>query len=311
MRRKLHRKDKKQKKIIISLSIFLVLLLSAGYAAFTTNIVLRAKGNIQGKLLLNTYINDLYNDGDGTLINDGTVEQNIRYSGKEVNNYVCIENEKKCSEDNLYRIIGVFNNVKTSLSSNDETRIKIIRANFVLPTAYDVDNDVNWDKPVSLNTFLNSSFLASNRFIDDAVWYLGSCWIGITSSESYKCERETTSIWTGKVALIYQSDYGFASKACYESKKMWDSAGNDYSLDVCRNDNWMFNGSTEWSLVKSSYMNRINFIGGSGSVIDNDDGYPNTTTNYYRPSFYLKSDIYILNNGNDGSLDKPYILTTK
>lgn len=108
--------------------MFGILFLFIGYEAFQTTININTKGNIKAykRTLAITKILSLKQKGDTTLIDDETNDHNNRYSGKQVNNYVCLENEKPCSEDNLYRIIGVFNNIKTTENGANETRIKVI-----------------------------------------------------------------------------------------------------------------------------------------------------------------------------------------
>ena len=54
--------------------------------------------------------------------------------------------------------------------------------------------------------------------------------------------------------------------------------------------------------------NTVNTIVETGQVADAGSVYPNNANNYYRPAFCLKKDVYILDNGNNGSKDKPYIL---
>ncbi len=78
MRRKIRRKEKKQKKTIIVLIVFLVLFLSVGYAAFQTNVSLKAKGNVYNKGDLCYTTSD---NGDGTV----TIIDYDETCGTEVN----------------------------------------------------------------------------------------------------------------------------------------------------------------------------------------------------------------------------------
>ncbi len=301
-------KHKKGLNKIFILSIFFIFCLITGYSAFNTNISLKAKGNVKNKILFSDFINDLKLSGDSTLIDDETLDHNIRYSGSDVNNYVCLDN----SCNTLYRVIGVFNNVKSSDTSNLETRVKIIMDDIVFDVAFDEDSSVFWNKPATLNTLFNSE--VSSNLIGDAVWSLGKCWIGITSSASYSCERNTSTTWTGKVALMYQSDYGFASKSCFQNKKLWqdDSYNDDYRNYECRSTDWLFEYymyRNEWTLTKGTKSGVVNIVGYGGAVIDNADAVPNYKINFARKASYLKSDVKVLDNGNNGSKEKPYILT--
>ena len=69
----------------------------------TENVEIHAQW--QENTLLSTYIASLVGS-NSTVVKDTTTDQNIRYVGKDVNNYVSFNGE-------LWRIIGVFgNNVK-------------------------------------------------------------------------------------------------------------------------------------------------------------------------------------------------------
>ena len=161
----------------------------------------------------------------------------------------------------------------------------------------------------------------NSPFIQNAVWHLGYSWINSFSSKSYTTERGSQTLngypsaYVDKIALMYQSDYGFVSKGCYASKRFWvpyNETGNDYNLKECKNSNWFFLGLREWTLTPSYRTdldyNTVNTIVETGQVADAGSVYPNNANNYYRPAFYLKKDVYILDNGNNGSKDKPYIL---
>ncbi len=74
----MRRKEKKQKKTIIVLIVFLVLFLSVGYAAFQTNVSLKAKGNVYNKGDLCYTTSD---NGDGTV----TIIDYDETCGTEVN----------------------------------------------------------------------------------------------------------------------------------------------------------------------------------------------------------------------------------
>ena len=111
MRRRLHRKDRKQKKIIISLSVFLVLFLSVGYAAFQTNISLKAKGNVKEKpsIIIDKVKIPIVTSGDG-LYSDSTENGRYVFKGANPNNYITLGSD-------TYRIISV---------ESDDT-LKVIR----------------------------------------------------------------------------------------------------------------------------------------------------------------------------------------
>ena len=279
MRKLKRHKNKRKVHIILALAIFLLSVMTIGYAAFSTNISLNAKGNVKQytRTLATTYITNLKNNGDATLIDDGTTDHNIRYSGKNVNNYVCLENEKPCTNDNLYRIIGVFNNIKLSeQAQTGETRVKLIRAtsigNYRWNAAADggADNN-NWSLPASLNNTLQALPIETNTLIDNAVWNLGvGTAFSVTSSQLYVHERGNTggngtysTTWIGKVGLMYPSDYGYASSACYSRYNLGGSNGTDkadYRNEICTGSNWLYLSSYEWTLSPYSSTSNIVFM---------------------------------------------------
>ena len=100
MKRRIRRKEKKQKKIIITLSIFLILFLTVGYAAFQSNITLKAKGNIKEKIIsISDLIKTVVTSGDGLYVDDTETGRYI-YKGATPNNYIKLDSD-------IYRIISI------------------------------------------------------------------------------------------------------------------------------------------------------------------------------------------------------------
>ena len=267
-------------------------------------------GTAKGTTLLTEKIANLKQNVDTTLIDDGTDAHNIRYSGGSVNNYVCLRNEKLCTDDNLYRIIGSFNNVQSFEGGNLETRVKLIRANSLGDLKWDDTNVNDWARPATLNTYLNSLSLANNNLIDQAVWHLSHYnTINLTSMDAYNIDMDSNNpVYVSKIALMYPSDYGFASKECYMDRLIYNGGNNDYDNDLCRNSNWLFVSDVYQHTLSSYFPTTSNIIRistrGHFNINNKASG-----TNFTRPTFYLKTNIKIINNDNDGSLSKSYILT--
>ena len=136
---------------------------------------------------------------------------------------------------------------------------------------------------------------------------------GASALNSYNQERSTTLIntpsdnvprfntWDGKIALIYPSDYGYAStdKTC--RNKINSSTNNVYN---CKNENWLFNGASQWTLSPSSgcayYVFRVHL---DGYV----DDYFAFNTLGVRPVLFLKSDVVIAG-GTGESIENAYTL---
>ena len=133
----------------------------------------------------------------------------------------------------------------------------------------------------------------------------------VSALNMYNAERGTAHIsnpsdgttrkntWDGKIALIYSSDYGYASTdtACRDNM---NSKTNDVSN--CKNENWLFNSAYQWTLSPHS--------GGANNVfIVNSRGYVSGDYVYYaigvRPALFLKSDVVIAG----GTGEKGYAYT--
>ncbi len=119
-------------------------------------------------------------------------------------------------------------------------------------------------------------------------------------------ERKTT--WTGKVGLIYTSDYGYATSGNIKTTKEKCLSTNlaEWKNSDCYNNDWLLDSNvTQWlfnpiaSPTSSYLVQRIN-LGGSVDVY----------RAYYhyaiRPTVYLSSDVQIIS--GDGSKNNAFIL---
>ena len=158
---------------------------------------------------------------------------------------------------------------------------------------------------------------SSRSMIGDAKWYLGcsSTYKDVTPPMFYTRERGTivysvrSTNWTGKVGLMYPSDYGYATsggsstnRASCMSKELfnWDSS----SYSDCKNNDWLYNSSTsQWTmspLADNSY--RVFCVSGTGFV----GHYYASVTYAVRPVVHLKSTIKVIS--GSGTTSSPYIL---
>ena len=158
----------------------------------------------------------------------------------------------------------------------------------------------------------------ARSMIGDTVWYLGgtsdynSASNGL-ASHFYSYERGTTvysgrsTSWTGKVGLMYPSDYGYATSggtttdrnSCLNKELYnWDSVSD------CYNNDWIFNSAHQWAITpRASYSDIVFGLRSSGFL-----RYNAARNTYYgvRPVVFLKSSIKIVD--GDGSSSNPYIL---
>ena len=277
-------------------------------------------------VLATEYITELYNNASKTTITNnninysyatsvglmkdrlgGTINSldggNIRYYGANPNNYVLFNNE-------LWRIIGVFKDID---DGNKETRIKIARSESI--GNYQWDDDENEWPTATLQTYLNGTYLngltsEAQGMVGNAKWNLGgnSSYSGLYANDYYTFERGTTvysgrsTEWTGKIALMYPSDYMYAGdlSKCSKDGYNWDTNQTN-----CRNTSWLRNTSTiQWTLTPYSGNSDIVFIVYTAGHVGNN----RSVTNSYasRPVLYLASTVEIT--GGEGTSGNPYTL---
>lgn len=150
--------------------------------------------------------------------------------------------------------------------------------------------DSSTNKPVLRQTgvFDYTKVIKSNyqNMISESVWNIGGNSYsnpntppyGLPLLDQYNKERGTITYqnsrpteWTGKVGLIYASDYGYATTLaeCHENLRAgvtYDKENDkwDYTNGKCKTDNWLFKNSWYWTLSPYS--------GGSTSVFYVDGG---------------------------------------
>ena len=139
-------------------------------------------------------------------------------------------------------------------------------------------------------------------------WNTSRAVYGASALDSYNQERSTpsdnvptTNIWDGKIALIYPSDYGYAStnEAC--RNKMNSKTNDVYN---CKNENWLFNSANQWTLSPFSGSAYYVFYVDSGGRVD--DHYASHDYGV-RPVLFLKSDVVIAG-GTGESIENAYTL---
>ena len=150
------------------------------------------------------------------------------------------------------------------------------------------------------------------NYIEEVTWYLkGYTGNGYNKQNFYLCERgqstDTTNCMsgnsgaydasmTGKIGLMYASDYLYAS-GYYSNDDTTVVSSSYYG-----NKNWLYQGF-EWTLTpdaNSAYS--VFYIYNSGYISTYESKYAHNI----RPTFYLKSSVYVT--GGDGSFDNPYTI---
>ena len=213
-----------------------------------------------------------------------------------------------------------------------ETRLKIIRNElYSEDMRWDTDNVNDWST-ASLQEELNGTYLEnitspSKEMIGNAIWKLG----GLSSSDSdtnnyqnaitstwYTYERGTEvyegrpTEWTGKIGLMYPSDYGYATSGGSITNRetcLNTALYNWKDYDDCFNHDWLHDRPNEeyeqWTLTSGSSRSdtvfRVNFRGGMA--------YNNASIQYIAvtPALYLNSNVKI--SGGEGTESNPFILS--
>lgn len=249
---------------------------------------------------------------------DKFVDDSIRYSGANPNNFICFGSDAyNCPHANLYRIIGIF---KTSNHGVDAELLKLIKydyevgfdgagtkgayyhyidsgethkgvhSKFIDGYWYNSSQRNDWSTSTLNSVNLNTSFLNSlgswSDYIVPVTWQIG----GISSNELkntkfskiYQKEviNSSRSV-NAKVGLVYVTDYAYAA-----DKSVWNSNLADYNLYTSQN--WMYMGIHEWTITKSTELSNKAFtINTDGKMFDR------VMPNYcaIRPSFYISSSV--------------------
>lgn len=267
-----------------------------------------------------------------TLVDAGTepygiVNQNgYRYSGEyyDVDNWICFgTTETTCPENNLYRIIGVFNLdgvykyklIKGDFATTADagTPYSTVAKDITYPgyTKQSTINRYQWDSAnkntwsiASLNTLLNNTYLTNlgttwaNK-IATSTYYVNGYNTSSANSATFYTAESTGTTWSGKVGLMYVSDYGYGATSNY-----WTMVLSSYNNAAYLHD-WLFNGGYyEWTMSpfsSNSYnVFRLNYIG----TVDGANAFNGFA---FRPVFYLNSDVAI--SGGTGTYTNPYTIS--
>lgn len=234
--------------------------------------------------LLPTHSNELYKDD----------KENIRYYGKNPNNYVNFNNE-------LWRIIGII-----------DGKIKLIKAEHLGKYKWASNGKNNWNNS-DLKSYLNGEYYNNidenfRNMIAYENYYLGTPINNrgyLTASDFYEEERsdnvysENPTNIKQYIGLMYPSDYGYAAG---ETCRL--IALNDF--DECVSINYLYITSEyEWLQTPDVNDSMAFTIRNNGSV-----GVDAFTVELYswpiRPVLYLTNETIIT--GGDGSQNNPYTL---
>ena len=260
-------------------------------------------------IINNVYVEDgvnglYYHDGQGTYTNadQEAGDNSYRYSGANPNNYICFgSNVTPCPEENLHRIIGVF-----------DGKVKVIKSTYatseMLGTdgAYESSYTYNWNNAnvtwseTDLNTInLNMNYLNNigdnwASFIANHTWKVGGGTrenlMEINAQTAYNYEIGTNSSetsYTSKIGLMYVSDYYYGASQIYWTYPGYSSSGASYDYRAATDYNWLKNGVSEWTIsLVTNYSDSAFAVYFNGMV-----NFLVSASFAVRPVFYLNSNV--------------------
>ena len=289
-------KNQKQIRIVVGLVICLLLIMTVGYATFSTNLTITAKGIIKKSTAAEKLKKELVTEGDG-LYADTYEEGRYIYRGGTPNNYITF-NEENAG----WRILSV----------EADGTIKIMRDKSISDMAWDTPSSNNWARPATLNTYLNNDYYnslteAAKEQITTGTFKIGEVTYNDTNLGN-TVTRENKTTWNGNIALATASEYVRTSNnsQCTSVNAYWGTS-SCYSNGSAHN--WLtkiMNSSTNkysWLLAPSGGTSNIVFFVLSDGHL-NYTGASNTAPGV-APVVYLKSDIQL---SGEGTQSNPYVI---
>ena len=279
---------------------------------------------------------------NSTLAN-GAGDNSYRYAGANPNNYVCFGSDTSpCPEDNLYRIIGVFDNqvklikaniAKSNLLGTDGTYYSDTTykwsslSSCPSSTAYNSNNGIyqlankniiaapepNLD---GCNEWKYSDLNATNlntNFINN----IGTTWANKIAITTWKVGGTSANITNVVPKTAYQYEVGSSASTTTVDKKIGLMYISDYgfaadqsgwttklsSYDSNTSKNWLYLFSYEWTISRYSDNTSYAFyVTSPGSV----DYTLVTNSSAARPSFSLESSITYVS--GSGSASDPIVI---
>ena len=245
-----------------------------------------------------------------------------------VKNFVCFGSDATtCPTENLYRIIGVFNNhvklikydyAKSSLLGTDGDFSQEYTSNYFSGEQGESpsSNSLYYWNNAGTNTW-SASKLNTVNLNTNFTTNIGTAWANKIATTTWKVGGGTyanlrdavpktayqyevgssasTTTYDAKIGLMYVSDYYYSA-----SPSAWTLVGynSDYtkSYASAKGENWLYGGGWDWTISRSSDFSNLAFnVRDYGRV-----GYDYVSYNYgVRPSFsLLSSTTYVSGSGS-------------
>ena len=268
-------------------------------------------------------------------------DYSYRYAGANPNNYVCFgSDEETCLNNDLYRIIGVF-----------DGKVKLIKSDYTISDMLGTDGRdyygtynqstsnykgsmdtstiaaYRWNYDTSVSTYGSNNWTTSefNTInLNTNYWnYLGATWqnliaettwhLGGMSNEEFingivkNCyDAERNNVGYGSNPTTYTDEIGLVYPSDYgyaASPDAWATNLFNYNNSTITANNWMYLGVYEWTLTPHSSDSRyVFYVDYSGNL----SNYLASSRYAARPVFYLESNVAL--QGGSGTSSDPYAL---
>ena len=251
-----------------------------------------------------------------------------------VKNFVCFGSDAStCPTENLYRIIGVFNNqvklikydyAKSSLLGTDGNFSQEYTSNYFSGEQGESPSSNSlyyWNNEAQTNTWSESNLNKVNlntNFINN----IGTTWAEKIATTTWKVGGGTTANISGSVpATAYQYEVGSsASSTTYDAKiglmyvtdyyysaspSAWTLVGynsSDATKDYrfSKGENWLYGGGWDWTISRHSGYSNLAFLVNYDGIVGDYD----VDSSYgARPSFSLESSTTYVS--GSGSMSDP------
>ena len=293
--------------------------------------------------VLSMYSGEQVNNGlyyHNISLTNGAGDNSYRYAGANPNNYVCFgSDESICPNNNLYRIIGIF-----------DGRVKLIKADYATIDLLGIDGDYKATYSYSTTTYkgsLSSSDIGvymwnynNNTTINNGygsnTWstsllnkinlntnYLnniGTTWSNLIEDTTWKVSGHTTDIVTPKAMFTaeitnatktYGSENGTSKIGLMyvsdygfaAAPSAWTTPFYKYNSSAIKSVNWMYMGLDEWTITPNSLNSSSVFTFNSSGNL----AYASVGNGYVvRPVLYLKASVAYA--GGSGTKDSSITL---
>ena len=287
-----------------------------------------------------------YHDGVGSYTNadQEAGDNSYRYAGANPNNYVCFgSDEETCPAENLYRIIGIFDDDKDS-----NYQIKLIKADYttseMLGTngrdyygtySYSTSNykgsmdtstiaGYRWNNDTSVSTYGSNNWTTSefNTInLNTNYWnYLGATWQNLIAETTWHLGGMTSEYNTAKAfydgernnagygsnPTTYNDEIGLMYPSDYgyaASPDAWTTNLSSYNSSTITANNWLYMGLYEWTINPYSSYSYYVFIVSYSGYLSYNSANNGSAA---RPVFYLGSNVSL--QGGSGTSSDPYRL---